>query len=67
MLRPLQSCLTLCDLIDCSLPCSSVLWGFSRQEHCSGLPCPLPGDHLDPGIRPAFHIMSPALAGVLYH
>ena len=27
--------------------------GFSRQEHWSGLPCPLPGDLPDPGIKPA--------------
>ena len=26
---------------------------FSRQEYCSGLPCPNPGDHPDPGIEPA--------------
>ena len=26
--------------------------GFSRQEHWSGLPCPLPGDLPDPGIEP---------------
>ena len=32
---------------------------FSRQEHWSGLPFPLPGDFPDPGIEPA----SPALAG----
>ena len=25
--------------------------GFSRQEYWSGLPCPLPGDLLDPGIE----------------
>ena len=25
--------------------------GFSRQEHWSGLPCPLPGDLPDPGIE----------------
>ena len=24
--------------------------GFSRQEHCSGLPCPPPGDLPNPGI-----------------
>ena len=30
--------------------------GFSRQEHCSGLPCPPPGDLPNPGIEP----MSPA-------
>ena len=27
-------------------------WGFSRQESWSGLPCPSPGDLLDPGIEP---------------
>ena len=31
--------------------------GFSRQEYWSGLPCPSPGDLLDPGIEPG----SPAL------
>ena len=35
--------------------------GFSRQEHWSGLPCPLPGDLPDPGIKPS-SLMSPALA-----
>ena len=32
-----QSCLTLHDPMDCSLPGSSIL-GFSRQEYWSGLP-----------------------------
>jgi len=32
--------------------------GFPRQEHCSGLPFPSPGDLPDPGIKP----VSPALA-----
>ena len=36
--------------------------GFSRQEYCSGLPCPPPGDLLDPGIEPS-SLKSPALAG----
>ena len=31
--------------------------GFPRQEYWSGLPCPPPGDLLDPGIEPR----SPAL------
>ena len=30
--KSLQSCLTLCNLIDCSLPGSSV-HGFSKQEY----------------------------------
>ena len=37
-------------------------WGFSRQEHWSGLPCPPPGDLSDPGIGP-MSPASPALAG----
>ena len=36
-------------------------WGFSRQEYWSGLPCPPPGDLLNPGIKP-MSLMSPALA-----
>ena len=26
--------------------------GFSRQDYCSGLPCPPPGDLPIPGIKP---------------
>ena len=29
-------------------------WRFTRQEHWSGLPCPLPGDLPNPGIKPEF-------------
>ena len=36
--------------------------GFSRHEYWSGLPCLLPGDLPDPGIKPTC-LMSPALAG----
>ena len=36
--------------------------GFLRQEYCSGLPFPSPGDLLDPGIKPT----SPALAGSFF-
>ena len=36
--------------------------GFSRQECCSGLPFPSPGDLPDPGIKPKSP-MSPELAG----
>ena len=39
--------------------------GFSRQEYCSGLPCPPPGDLPDPGIEP-MSLMSPSLAGMLF-
>ena len=36
--------------------------GFSRQEYCSALPFPSPGDLLHPGIKHAFPV-SAALAG----
>ena len=36
-----QSCPTLCNPIDCSLPGSSSM-GFSRQEYWSGVPSPSP-------------------------
>ena len=36
-----QSCPTLSDLMDCSLPGSSI-HGFSRQEYWSGVPLPSP-------------------------
>ena len=51
-----QSCPTLCDPLDCSLP-GSLSMGFSRQEYWSGLPFPSPGDLPNPGIEPR----SPAL------
>ena len=49
--KSLQSCLFLCDPMDCSLPGSSVM-EFSRQEYWSGVPCTLPGGLPDPGIEP---------------
>ena len=36
--------------------------GFSRQEHWGGLPCPPPGELLDPRVEPE----SPALAGEFF-
>ena len=38
---------------------------FSRQEYWSGLPFPVPGDLLDPGIESA-SLVSPVLAGRLF-
>ena len=35
---------------------------FSRQEYCSGLPFPTPGDLRDAGIKPE-SLESPKLAG----
>ena len=46
-----QSCLTLCDPMDCS-PTRLSIHGFPRQEYWSGLPCASPGDLPDPGIKP---------------
>ena len=34
-----QACLTLSDIMDCSLP-GSFVHGFSRQGYCSGVPLP---------------------------
>ena len=59
--KSLQSCLTLCDPMDCSLPGSSVLWVL-QASMLSGLPFPLPGDLPDPGIEPV-SLASPALIG----
>ena len=47
-----QSCLTLCNPTDCSLPDFSV-HGFFSQEYWSGLLCPPLGDLPNPGIEPA--------------
>ena len=52
-----QSCPTLCDPMDCSLPGSSIHGILTRQEYWSGMPFPSPGDLPDLGIEPS----SPAL------
>ena len=51
-----QSCLSLCNAMDLAHQAPLSL-GFSRQEYWGGLPCPLPGNLSDPGIKPR----SPAL------
>ena len=69
-------CLVATSLEACMLSCFSRVWlfatqwtiihqaplsmGFSRQEHCSGLPRPPPGDFRHPGIKPASPV-TPAL------
>ena len=63
----LQSWLTLCDPMDCSSPSSSVhgllqAWIHGLPWDCCGLPCPTPGDLLDPGIKLS-SFTSPLLAG----
>ena len=57
----LQSCLTLCDPMDCSLPGPSV-HGDSPGKNRSGLLGPPPGDFPNSGDEPA-SLASPALAG----
>ena len=51
-----HSCHTLCDPQTIAHQ-TSLSMGFSRQEHCSGLPFPSPEDLPNPGIKP----LSPAL------
>ena len=51
-----QSCLTLCDPMDCSLSGYST-YGIFQAKYWSGLPFPSPGDLPHPGIEPR----SPAL------
>ena len=59
--QSLQSCLMLCDSINCS-PLGFSVHRFSRQEYCSGLPCPPPEGLPNQGIKPE-SLMSPTLAG----
>ena len=69
-------CVRVCWVTQSCLWLFAILWNvahqvllsleFSRQECCSGLPCPPPGDLLDPGVEPA----SPGLLHcrrILYH
>ena len=63
----LQSWLTLCNPMHCSSPSSSVhgilqAWIHGLPWDCCGLPCPPPGDLLDPGIELS-SFTSPSLAG----
>ena len=56
-----QSCLTLCDPKDCSLPGSSAHAIFQARI-LEWLPFPSPGDLPNPGMEPA-SLVSPASAG----
>ena len=75
-----QSCLTLCDPMDCSPPGSSVhripqarilekvampFSGGGCHALPQGLPCPSPGYLPNPGIEP-MSLKSPALAGEFF-
>ena len=59
-----QSCPTLCDPMDCSLP-APLSMGFSGLEYCSKLPYPPPGDLPNPGIKPVTLKSSALQAGSL--
>ena len=59
--QSLQSCPTLCDLMDLAHQ-DPLSMGFSRKEYWSGLPYPLPGNLPHPVIKLKF-LMSLALAG----
>ena len=63
--RSLQSCPTLCDPMDCSLP-GSFVHGIFQNKNMNGLLCPPPGDLPDSGIEPMSLIESPVLAGGLF-
>ena len=59
----LQSCPTLCDTMDCSLPGSSVHGVLQARVH--PLPCPPSGDLPDPRTE-SVSLKSPALAGEFF-
>jgi len=59
-----QSCSTLCDLMDCSLPVSSVP-GILQARMLEQVTIPTPWDLPDPGIKLA-SLASPALAGSFF-
>ena len=48
--------------VDHQTPLSMI---FSRQEYCNGLPCPLPKDLPDKGVKLVSPV-APALAGVFF-
>ena len=62
--KMLQSCPTLCDPVDCSLPGSSV-HRIRQARYLSGSPCPPPGDLPDPGIEPESLMSTPLTDGSL--
>ena len=60
----LQSCLTLCNPMDCSSLCSSVM-GFSRKDTGVDYHALLQGNLPHPGIK-SMSLMSPVLAGKFF-
>ena len=61
LVKSLQSCPTLCNLMDYSSPGSSV-HGIFQARTPEWIADPPPGDLPDPGIKPA-SLASPALGG----
>ena len=64
--KSLQSCLTLCNPMNCSLPGSSI-HGILQARILEGLPCPPPGDLPNPGIKTHISYISCIGRRVLYH
>ena len=60
-----QSCLILCDPVNCVAHQAALSMDFSRKEYWSGLPCPSPGDLPQPGIKPT-SLIFPVWAGRLF-
>ena len=56
----------LCATLWTVAPQAHLSMGFSRQEYWNGLPCPPPGDLLDPGIESTPHYVSGIGRQVLY-
>ena len=63
--KSLQSCQTLCDPMDCSLP-GSLPMGFSRQEYWNGFAMPSSGDLPNQGIEPVSTV-APHCRQILHH
>ena len=51
-----QSCLTLCDPIDCGPPGSSI-HGILQARILVWVAIPSPGDHPNPGIKPRYPVL----------
>ena len=52
-----QSCLTLCDRMDCN-PSGSSVHGIFQKEYWSGLPFSFPGDLPNLGVEPASAVLA---------
>ena len=62
-----QSCLTLCDPMDCIAHQAPLSMEFSWQEYWSVLPLPTPRDLLNPGIKPKSPAPPVLTGGFCYH